>query len=76
MECPNTSERKRNGASSLAGFLLFLFVVTAAAMAQMPTATILGVVKDSSGAVVAGAALTARNVETGQSRATVTAADG
>jgi len=44
--------------------------------AQLPTATILGVVKDSTGAVVPGAALTARNTETGQTRSTVSEADG
>src|SRR3990167_4613628 len=51
-------------------------VVTSLAFAQMPTATILGVVKDSSGAVVPDVALTARSVETGQTRTAVSAADG
>ena len=46
------------------------------AMAQMPTATILGVVKDSTGAIVPGATVTVRNSETGQSRNAVTGADG
>ena len=56
---------------------LFLILVRAAlAMAQLPTATILGVVRDSSGAVVPGASLTARNVETGQTRNGVSASDG
>lgn len=35
--------------------------------AQMPTATILGVVKDKSGAAVPGAAVTAHNLENDQS---------
>jgi hypothetical protein len=47
-----------------------------AALAQLPTALVLGVVKDSSGAVVPDVALTARNVETGQTRTTITAPDG
>src|SRR3990172_2966696 len=46
------------------------------AIAQLPTATILGTVKDSTGAVVAGATLTVANVETGQSRAGVSGGDG
>ena len=45
-------------------------------LAQLPTATILGVVKDASGAVVPGVDLTARNVETGQTRMTVSAGNG
>ena len=46
-----------------------LFVLFASSLlAQLPTATILGVVKDSSGAVVPGATLTARNAGTGQTR--------
>src|SRR3972149_4340168 len=57
-------------------FLLWVGVFTSLASAQLPTATILGVVKDSSGAVVPGATLTARNVETGQTRTAVSAADG
>ncbi|OFW00064.1 MAG: hypothetical protein A3F68_05095 [Acidobacteria bacterium RIFCSPLOWO2_12_FULL_54_10] len=46
------------------------------ALAQLPTATILGTVKDASGAVVPGASLTTRNMETGLTRATVASADG
>ena len=46
------------------------------ALAQLPTATILGQVKDTSGAVVAGAKVTARNTDTGQTRTTVTGEDG
>ena len=56
---------------------LFLCWVTAAVVwAQMPTATVLGVVKDATGAVVPEASLTARNVETGQTRTAATAGDG
>ena len=59
--------------------LSFLFCVglfVSVGLAQLPTATILGVVKDSSGAVVPGSTLTARNVETGQTRTAVSAGDG
>ena len=55
---------------------LLVLAATPALLAQLPTATILGVVKDTSGAVVPGAALTARNTETGQTRSAVSAADG
>ena len=57
-------------------FLLWVGVFTSVAFAQLPTATILGVVKDTSGAVVPGANLTARSTETGQTRTGVSAADG
>jgi hypothetical protein len=60
----------------LVGVLVALAALSRPAAAQLPTATILGVVKDSSGAVVPDTALTARNVETGQTRTTVSAADG
>ena len=56
--------------------LLALVALERPAVSQLPTATILGVVKDASGAVVPAAGLTARNVETGQTRTTVAAADG
>ena len=41
--------------------LVCFLMGTAAALAQLPTATILGVVRDSSGALVPEAALTAQN---------------
>src|SRR6266853_784267 len=44
--------------------------------AQVPTGTILGTVKDPSGAVVAGAAITIRNVDTGDRRTAVSGTDG
>jgi hypothetical protein len=53
-----------------------LLLVTRSAVAQLPTATILGVVKDSSGAVVPDVTLTARNTDTGSTRTTTTEADG
>ena len=56
--------------------LFFSLIVISAAIAQLPTATVLGVVKDSSGAVMPKANLTARNVETGQTRTTVASGDG
>ena len=46
------------------------------ARAQAPTATILGVVKDASGAVVPGAEITATNTETGIARSAHAGNDG
>src|SRR5207247_7185399 len=45
-----------------------LLIMGKQAMSQLPTATILGAVKDSSGAVIPGASITAKNVETGLTR--------
>jgi len=60
----------------LAGLFLLCLSYASLNWAQMPTATILGVVKDKSGAVVPDAAVTARNLENDQSRTTVTGQDG
>ncbi|MBI2818040.1 MAG: carboxypeptidase regulatory-like domain-containing protein [Acidobacteria bacterium] len=65
-------ERKVVSLTALLAFLLSTNITRA----QLPTATVLGVVRDSSGAVVPSARLTAVNVETGQSRTATTAADG
>ncbi len=61
---------------SLGASFLFVMLTVASAVAQLPTATILGVVKDSSGGVVPDAKLTARNVDTGLSRTASSAQDG
>src|ERR1044071_4932626 len=60
------------------GILVVLFVCMAAswALSQLPTATILGVVKDSTGAVVPEVTLSALNLENGQSRTAISAGDG
>jgi len=57
---------------------IFLLVLASPLItyAQLPTGTFLGVVKDASGAVVPGATLTARNLETGLTRTTVSGSDG
>ncbi len=55
---------------------LFVLIGASTSFAQLPTATILGVVKDSSGGVIPSAALTARNVATGQTRTTNSDSDG
>jgi hypothetical protein len=56
--------------------LLLLLAAASLALAQLPVATILGVVKDSSGAVVPDATVVVRNVDTGQTRTATTGADG
>ena len=56
--------------------LAVLAIGASLAMAQLPTGTILGTVKDSTGAVVPGVSLTARNVETGLTRAATSGGDG
>ena len=61
-------------ALALAALVASAFV--GVATAQLPTATILGVVRDSSGAVIPGVALTTRNTETGQARETVSGSNG
>src|SRR2546422_7411529 len=55
-------------------FAMVLVVLVAAipGFAQLPTGTILGTVKDASGALVPGAAVTVQNLETGTSRSTLT----
>jgi len=48
--------------------VIFVLLGMSVALAQLPTATILGQVKDSSEAAVAGAKVTVRNTDTGQTR--------
>ena len=56
---------------------LAVFLLGASAMlAQLPTGTILGTVKDASGAIVPGADVTARETQTNQTRTGKSGADG
>jgi hypothetical protein len=60
-------------------YLLIAFLIissTSVVLAQTSTATLQGTVKDATGATVAGATLTARNVDTDQSRTAVSGQDG
>ncbi len=71
------SNASRRGIRNFVGGLFFfLFVASATVFAQLPTATILGVVKDTSGGVVPDVAVTARNVDTDQTRTGTTDANG
>src|ERR1019366_3458413 len=56
--------------------LISILLGTSVALAQLPTGIILGQVKDSSGAAVAGARITARNTDTNQTRTVVSNEDG
>src|SRR5882672_10143112 len=55
---------------------LVLFAAAVPVFAQLPTATILGTVKDPSGAVVPRANVTAQNLETGTTRSIPTDESG
>src|SRR5437773_1973166 len=57
-------------------FCFSLLAFEKVAMSQLPTATILGEIKDSTGAVIPGASITAKNVETGLTRTGMSAEDG
>lgn len=57
-------------------FVLLMGMFSSLALAQVPTGTISGVVKDSSGAVAPAANVTLRNTETGLTRTVVSATDG
>ena len=56
--------------------ILFVFLWAAALAGQTPTATVVGVVKDSSGAVIVGARVTARDEGTNVAREAVTGDEG
>ncbi len=75
MACKLISILRKWCRSSCVGlFLVSHFVCVS--MAQMPTASVLGVVKDGSGAVVPGASLTVQSFETSQVRTTTSGTDG
>jgi hypothetical protein len=57
-------------------FLGVVMLLSQATSAQLPTGTILGVVKDSSGAVVPGATVTIQSTETNQTRTATTDSSG
>src|SRR4051812_30307614 len=59
-----------------AGVVIWMAIVQGLAGAQVTTGMILGTVTDSSGAVIAGANVTSKNLDTGFSRSVVTDASG
>ena len=66
---------RRSGVSNAIVWLVCP-LVSLSIFAQLPTGTILGTVKDPSGAVVAGATITVRNVDTGDRRTAASGTDG
>jgi len=70
------SDRKKVGrCTTWAGVLLWITMAIPAA-AQLPTGTILGMAKDSSGGVVPNATVTITNLDTGLKRTVMTGDDG
>jgi hypothetical protein len=61
---------------ALLAVMVAALLLPGAALAQFDTATVLGAIKDSSGAVVPGATVTLKNVATGITANAVTDADG
>src|SRR5215471_5383083 len=73
-----SKERKRLNvlAGLMAAVSIFLLIATVTATAQQNTGTILGVVKDSTGAVVPGVSVTMVNEETSLTRSVITGENG
>lgn len=70
------SDRKLNFSLLVFGVLFVLLFVPASSLAQTVTGTMQGTVSDSRGAVIAGAEVVIRNLETGQERSLKTGSDG
>src|SRR5262250_302136 len=73
-----SKERKRLNvpAGLMAAVSILLLIATVTATAQQNTGTILGVVKDSTGAVVPGVSVTMVNEETSLTRSVITGENG
>jgi hypothetical protein len=70
------SDRKKVGRCMTWASALLLVLLAIPAIAQMPTGTILGVAKDTSGGVLPNTTITVTNVETGLKRTFMTGDDG
>src|SRR6267142_1980024 len=70
------SIRLRSFETFVTVIVVWIAVPTCLVFAQLPTGTILGVVKDSSGAVIPGASLTVTNIDTSLTRTGTSAEDG
>src|SRR5215510_5061332 len=68
--------RLRSLETFVTAFVVLIALPTCLAFAQLPTATILGVVKDSSGAVIPGVNVTITNIDTSLTRIGASAEDG
>src|SRR6516164_401196 len=77
MLCAKRQANRAFRSVALSTWLVCLLVMsTPAAPAQLPTAAVSGYVRDSSGAVIPQATVTASNRETGQTRTAPVGADG
>src|SRR5207302_345133 len=78
MEGGDMPEKRRllNGCWPIQGTLVLILIAAVSVAAQLPTGTILGVVKDSSGGIVPGTAVTVTNTDTGITRNVMTGEDG
>src|SRR6476646_1524010 len=66
----------RNSPMSILRYLAIISLLSGCALAQFDSATVLGTVRDPSGAVIAGARITLRNVNTGVTATGKTDASG
>ncbi|MBI4465674.1 MAG: TonB-dependent receptor [Acidobacteria bacterium] len=65
-----------NSGRFISNLLLLVFLASQVTLAQVTTGTILGTVTDSTGAVIPGATINIRNVETGIARSVASDAEG
>src|SRR5712691_5426536 len=70
------SIRLRSFETFVTVIVVWIAVPTCLVFAQLPTGTILGVVKDSSGAVIPGASVTITNIDTSLTRTGASTEDG
>ena len=75
-QAKGTEEILRRTGRTATRLLALMGLGTALGFAQLPTATILGTVKDSTGAVVPDTTVTMRNIGTGMTRTGKSSADG
>ena len=75
-QAKGTEEILRRTGRTATRLLALMGLGTALGFAQLPTATILGTVKDSTGAVVPDTTVTVRNIGTGMTRTGKSSADG
>src|SRR5258708_25754871 len=61
---------------TIRGSLILVFLLSTAAMAQVDTANVLGTIKDTNGAVLAGVKVTLTNAATSQTQTTQTDEQG
>src|SRR2546426_10714954 len=68
--------RLRSFVRFVAAIAVLIALPTSLAFAQTATATIVGVVKDTSGALIPGVSITIKHTETGQTRTAISSGSG